>query len=285
MGYLHIDNLYKSQDILMFRECYALEKIDGTSAHVAWKDGAMRFFSGGAKHQHFLGCFDQEALSEAFVKLGHDAVVVYGEAHGGKVQGQSGRYGPALRFAAFDVRVGEAWVSAPNAEDISGKLGLDFVGYVKTPTDIEALNALRDAPSCQSMRNGMGLHSMEGVVLRPLAEMYRSDGKRIIAKHKRDEFRETKTRREVNAETLKILQDADSIAQEWVTEMRLRHVLDKLPPGLGIEGTPEVIRAMVEDVMREGAGEVVDSKPVRRVIGSAAAKLFKRHLRSALEGA
>ncbi len=29
MGYMHIDNLYKDQTILMFRECYALEKIHG----------------------------------------------------------------------------------------------------------------------------------------------------------------------------------------------------------------------------------------------------------------
>lgn len=39
MSYMHIDNLYKSQTLLMFRECYALEKIHGTSAHVMWKDG------------------------------------------------------------------------------------------------------------------------------------------------------------------------------------------------------------------------------------------------------
>ncbi len=34
MGYLHIDNLYKNQTIRLFRECYALEKVHGTSAHV-----------------------------------------------------------------------------------------------------------------------------------------------------------------------------------------------------------------------------------------------------------
>lgn len=29
MGYLHISNLYKDIDILLFKECYALEKIHG----------------------------------------------------------------------------------------------------------------------------------------------------------------------------------------------------------------------------------------------------------------
>ncbi len=45
MSYLHIDNLYRSQDILLFRECYALEKIHGTSAHVAYHNGEVKFFS------------------------------------------------------------------------------------------------------------------------------------------------------------------------------------------------------------------------------------------------
>ena len=34
MAYLHIDNLYKNQEILMFKECYALEKIHGTSGTI-----------------------------------------------------------------------------------------------------------------------------------------------------------------------------------------------------------------------------------------------------------
>ena len=51
MGYLHIDNLYKNQDILMFKECYAMEKIHGTSAHVSFKavpdqQATVGFFSG-----------------------------------------------------------------------------------------------------------------------------------------------------------------------------------------------------------------------------------------------
>src|SRR5690348_10996218 len=37
MGYLHIGNLYKTQDLLLFRECYALEKVHGTSAHITCK--------------------------------------------------------------------------------------------------------------------------------------------------------------------------------------------------------------------------------------------------------
>lgn len=48
MAYLHIENLYKARDIMLFRECYAMEKIHGTSAHVGW-NGSLYFFSGGGR--------------------------------------------------------------------------------------------------------------------------------------------------------------------------------------------------------------------------------------------
>lgn len=91
MGYLHIDNLYKNQTILLFRECYALEKIHGTSAHVSWKEGLLTFFSGGEKHERFQGLFDGGALGEGFAAVGHPRLTVYGEAYGGKGEGRRDR--------------------------------------------------------------------------------------------------------------------------------------------------------------------------------------------------
>lgn len=41
MGYQHIPNLYKEQAILAQSECYALEKIHGTSAHIKFKAGSL----------------------------------------------------------------------------------------------------------------------------------------------------------------------------------------------------------------------------------------------------
>ncbi len=58
MGYLHIDNLYKNQEILMFKECYALEKIHGTSAHITWNSPALTYSSGGEKHERFVALFE-----------------------------------------------------------------------------------------------------------------------------------------------------------------------------------------------------------------------------------
>jgi hypothetical protein len=285
VGYLHIENLYKNQTILLFKEVYALEKIHGTSAHISWKDGQLHFFSGGEKHTNFVKLFDQEALAAGMADLGHMEVVIFGEAYGGSQQGQSWRYGKALKFVAFDVKIGEHWLDVPNAEQVSRRLGLDFVHWKKVSTDIEALNAERDAPSEQARRNGVeGDQPREGVVLRPLVEFRMNNSDRVISKHKRDAERETHTARKVDDPAkMQVLQEAEAIALEWVTETRLDHVLDKLPQGIGVEATGQVIAAMIEDVTREASGEIVDSKEARKAVGARAAKMFRDRFKAALQ--
>ena len=100
MGYLHINNLYKQKEILLFRECYASEKVYGTSAHIKYKkhqltgcfdqelpeDKRITFFSGGVKYQNFVDLFDYNLLLEKFELLGREPVILYGEACGGKYQ-------------------------------------------------------------------------------------------------------------------------------------------------------------------------------------------------------
>lgn len=282
MGYMHIDNLYKDQTVLMFREVYALEKIHGTSAHIAWDGSAVRLYAGGEKHERFAKLFTQD-LPALFSALGHDKVTVYGEAYGGSQQRQSHRYGPDLRFVAFDVKIGDAWLDVPDACDVAVNLGLEFVHYVRVPADVAALDAERDAPSVQAKRNGVeGDKGREGIVIRPIHEMFKKNGARIIAKHKTDEFRETATPRTVDPEKAAALADATKIAFEWVTPMRLSHVLDKIEAGgvkAGVERMRDVIAAMQEDVAREGAGEFVDSRDARAAIGRRTSELFMARLK------
>ena len=285
MGYQHIDNLYKNMDILIFKECYALEKVHGTSAHVRWKEGEISFFSGGSKHESFVALFDKDVLRAGFEAIGQDLVVVYGEAYGGKCQGMSGTYGKALCFTAFEVAIGDSWLVVPAAEAIVvERLGLEFMPYARIPTTLDAINAERDADSVIAARRGMGSgHMREGVVLRPLVELKKSNGSRIVSKHKRDEFRETKTPREVDPEKMKVLADAQAIADEWVTDMRLAHVLDSLGGDIGMERTGDVLRAMVEDITRESEGEAEIGKDARKAISRKTAAMFKTKLRRTME--
>jgi hypothetical protein len=287
MGYLDINNLYKDQTILMFRECYALEKIHGSSAHIAFRpeSTALNLHAGGIKGAQFASLFDQDFLITKFREMFSDKVTVYGEVYGGKIQKMSETYGKEVRFVVFDVKVGDVWLNVPKAEIVAQSLGLDFVSYIRTSTEIVALDAARDLPSEQAVKNGQGPgRKREGVVLRPLEEFRKNNGERVIAKHKAVEFGETKTPREVSPEQLAILTEAEEIADEWATPMRLQHVLGSLSPEEQIiENMGNIIRLMVEDVLREGAGEIVDSKEARKAIGRKAAKLFSLHLKSILE--
>lgn len=287
MGYLHIDNLYRAREILLFRECYALEKIHGTSAHIAWRNDEkaaekITLFLGGAKQATFDALFDVVALREKFLAFNNPRVVIYGEAYGGKMEGMSATYGDKLRFVAFDVMIGESWLDVPDAADVANQFGLEFVAYEKVSTDMESLDLQRGKDSTQAVRNGMGTgHAREGVVLRPLIELKKKNGDRVIAKYKLDSFEERANPPKVlDAAKMKVLSDAEAVATEWVTPIRLAHVLDHLGLPGEIERTGDVIRAMIEDVTREAAGEIVDSKEVRTAIGKKTAAMFKERVRA-----
>lgn len=279
MGYLHIDNLYKNQSMLLFKECYAMEKIHGTSAHISFKDGELSFFSGGAKHAEFIKLFNEPALKERFIEKQFDEIIIFGEAYGGSCQAMSHTYGKELKFVCFDIKIHDLWLNVINAEELANSLGFEFVHYKKVPCDIEHLDIERDSDSVQAIRNGMGEgHIREGIVIRPPIELRDNRWSRFIAKHKCAKFAETRTKREVSPDKLEILHKADDIALEWVTEQRLLHVIDKV---LGeekptMQRTGDVIKAMVEDITREAKGEIVDSKIARNRISKRAACLFKK---------
>ena len=289
MGYMKIENLYRNNDIMLFKECYALEKVHGTSAHIQWSNGNLSFYSGGEKHENFVALFDQDKLIEEFRKheYSDDCVVrIHGEAYGGKQQGMSKSYGPTLHFIAFDVRIGSNWLDVPKAEEYCFKFGIEFIPYEKVPTTVEALNAERDRDSIVAIRRGMGTgHIREGVILRPPVEVKLNSGSRIISKHKRDEFRETSSPRDItiSPEKLAVLKNAQAIADEWCVPMRLEHVLDRMKakeniePDMTVMG--KIIARMVEDIYTEAKGEIVENREVERAIGKKTVALFKEVLR------
>ena len=280
MAYLSIENLYRSkaQEILLFKELYALEKVHGTSANISWKEGKVSYFPGGESLSKFKSLFNEERLVKHFTELGHEEVVVYGEAYGGSCQKMSYMYGPELRFIVFDVFINNIWLDVPNMDEVATRLEQEVVPWRKIVCDLAAIDNERDRPSEVAVRRGFTEeHIREGVVLRPLAEMFNRYGERMIVKHKHEKFGERKTPQKVeDPSKLKILSEATAIAEEWVTEMRLEHVLQNLPQGIGLESMQRVLQAMVEDVLKESTGEIVDSKEARNAINKKTVELFKK---------
>ena len=269
-------NNYFANDIL----------VHNSSAHIGWNFNTkiIKFFT-GENHQLFLTLFNEDFLKAKFIEVFPDIdVVIFGENYAGKCQGQSHVYGKQPKFIGFDVKVGDVWLNVPNAESVCKQFNIEFVHYDKIDVNLENLTKYRDMDSVQAVRNGMGAGKpREGVVLRPLVEMRLNNGERVICKYKPDEEGETKTKREVNPEQLKVLSDAKAIAEEWVTNLRLEHVLQKLPADISIEGIPEIIKAMIEDVYREGKGEIVESREATKAIGNKTVQLFKQKLNSTLK--
>ena len=266
--------------------------VHNTSAHLSFNpaDGSIRYFSGGETHARFVQLFNEDSLIAAFKAMALPAdksITVFGEAYGGKQQGMSATYGKDLKFIAFDVKIGECWLDVPTAEKIVLALGLEFVWYTKSTTDLKELNMLRDLPSMQSVRNGVTAYEdfvlskgkpREGIVIRPLQEMRLNNGDRVIAKHKGDAFRETATVRKVELDPSKIekMANAEAVANEYVTQMRLSHVLSKIPDH-DISKMPQILDSMLEDVLREGAGEIdlSDEARIKKAIKSKCAVMYK----------
>jgi len=281
MGYMHIDNLYKDGRIFDFKEAFISEKIHGTSQNIQWKNNKILYHSGGMKHETFVNIQDFQFLNNLLLENFKDVDVnIYGEGYGGKEQGMSATYGKEAKFIVFDVKIGDTWLNMDNAYDVSKKLNLEFVDYIRCDATIENFNYCRDLPSTQAIRNGMGTGKLrEGVVIRPVNEYCDNRGERIIVKHKRDEFMETNTPRELDLEKLKVLKETEAIVEEWVTEMRFAHVLDKFKPNLTIQRTGDFCKAMVEDVYREAKGEIIESENVKKGISKKAGKMYTKYIK------
>ena len=128
-------------------------------------------------------------------------------------------------------------------------------------------------------------HMREGIVLRPLVELIHPNGGRIISKHKRPEFAERANTPSINdPEKQKVLEDAKAVAEEWINAVRLQHVLDAI--GIAdpqMEDAQKIIKGMIEDVYREAAGEIIESKDVSRAIGKQTMKELKSLLMGTLK--
>ena len=305
MGYASISNLYADTRILEQPECYALEKIHGSSAHLhyvpaggdpapgsrgtrlATDDATLVMFS-GAQQPAFEKLFNTGHLLNVFGLMGVP-VKVHGEIYGGKVQNGTWRYGPELRFVVFDVNYNGEWLTIPEAEAVTKLLGLEFVHYVRIPTQLPLIDAMRDATSEQAIRNGVTTKDgpfirREGVVLRPIEEKPDYRGDRICAKHKRAEERETKTIREVNTEKIALKQAAREIAEEWVTENRIKNARSHHSETEWVlTNMRNLIRYVHDDVYKEAGSELTQTPETSKELCSVAAKLIKQSFENALK--
>lgn len=287
MGYMHIENLYKNKKILLFKQCYATEKIDGTSAHIGYNSDTDTFDTyvgtqGFKFYEQYKTDYWKNKLKNFCENHRTNQIVIFGEWYGGGIQGNH-FYGEEKKFIAFDIKIGDLWLNVQNASLVATGLGLAFVPFEIVDTDEESLIKVRSKPSEIAKKAGFD-HIREGVVLHPLEEVRLNDNSRIMCKYKNDDFSEIKHEpKPFDPEQAKILEKANEIVEQFVTYNRLKHVIQIVPLHSNAD-FGAIIRAMAEDVKREGSGEFVDfNKQVVKLIGKKTIELIKSNYDELIE--
>lgn len=176
-------------DYLQNNEWEFTEKVDGTNIRIKWEHS--RVIIGGKTDNAQIPGPLYSALTEGtsafdvmFMALfGNSNVCLYGEGYGPKIQ-SGGKYRPDHGFVLFDVWVDGWWLKRDAVEEVAGKFGLDVV-----PT-------IGRGPLCQMVhmvKNGLwsqwGHFEAEGIVARPVEQLFNRKGERIITKLKAKDFR------------------------------------------------------------------------------------------------
>nr|AEX63163.1 hypothetical protein mv_R961 [Moumouvirus Monve] len=295
MGYMHIESLYKCPEFFqLFPEVYCMEKIHGTSTWIRYEKCQMlKFHSGGEPGETFKAIFNEEflknKLDELSTKNNWNIIKIHGEGYGGRQQGMSKTYGDKLKFIVFDVYVESVdtnikpkYLNVTEAEKIAEELQFEFVHYVRGLNTPEWIEEQSNQESIQAIRNGIGSGKpREGVVVRPIIESVFSNGQRVITKHKNAEFWEIKTRRPLG-ERLKVVEGINEIIEDWVTDQRFNHVVDrvlqqKINKVLEKNDIKILLDLMVEDVKRESEGEVIWNDKLVSAIRRKTAIMFKNY--------
>lgn len=162
------------------------EKVDGTNIRVMW-DGETQVRFAGKTDNAQIPPRLLERLTELFPAekfYGMDAICLYGEGYGAKIQKGGGNYkADGNDFVLFDVKVGDWVLKREVVSEIAVSLGIDAVPEIGRGTIGEAINLV--AAGFTSM---WGDFLAEGLVLRTDPELFSRNGERIITKIKTRDF-------------------------------------------------------------------------------------------------
>lgn len=167
------------------------EKVDGTNIRIHW-DGHKVTFGGRTERaqipadlmNYLVNTFGGETNAQLFEqKFGETEVTLYGEGYGPKIQ-RGGLYRDDVSFILFDVLIDKVWLTRDSVEDIAECFGIDVVPIVAIGPLGAAIDYVKKAPT--SLLSSKA--PMEGVVARPVVELFDRMGRRVIVKIKACDF-------------------------------------------------------------------------------------------------
>ena len=167
------------------------EKIDGTNIRIMWDGENVRF--GGKTDNAQIPTILITALQDTFTNKkmkacfpDSDNVCLYGEGYGKKIQ-KGGNYLPdRADFILFDVKVGDWWLNRDANEDIAKKLEIGVVPIIGIWKLEQAIEFVKKGFKSTIADNKD--YIAEGLIMRPVTELFNRKGERIISKIKYKDF-------------------------------------------------------------------------------------------------
>lgn len=192
-----IEGKYRSKEVEFLKDNVweFTEKVDGTNIRVIW-DGYKVSFGGRTDKAeiptHLLEklniLFGGEVKEQLFEQLFKEKeVVLFGEGYGPKIQSCGGSYVDEVDFILFDVTVNGKYLSRNNVNEIATYFNIKSVPVLFTGVLEEGVKYVKSNPTSTIAKDKT--LPMEGLVARPMIELYSSNGERIIVKIKYKDFK------------------------------------------------------------------------------------------------
>ncbi|MFH1829961.1 MAG: RNA ligase family protein [Pseudomonadota bacterium] len=308
--YPHIENIDEVPAIFELPEVIVTEKVHGSAMRIGLIDGHLRY---GGRKLEFNDIRPESKEGQGFISwmlatgldkkiktafIGHD-VILFGEWHGsgtpskGWPQIQKGIcYIKGNDFRVFDVRLDGKYLSQDEVLVWAAKVGLKTMPVLfRGRPDGEVFNSLIDTMSRVGEENGIvdAENTIEGIVIRPTEMQWDVKGNPIMAKYKVGRWAErasAASHPRTPPKERPVIPGAKEFAHEFVTPMRLNHVLDQLRENgipIDIKSLGEVMKRMGQDIKREGANALADArldwKDVSPFVTHLTKNLFSQYLR------
>jgi hypothetical protein len=175
----------------------AYEKIDGTNMSYYW-DGHILEIHGKTENASIPAPLQKkmeqlvtvDMMSKVFPpkfdESGNEIpmlVIIYGEGYGAKIQQGGGRYiSKDVNFRVFDVNIDGWWLELENVQDICQKLNLEMAVPYGEMTIDEAEEMVKRGFTSTIAEDPTLI--AEGLVLRPMVQLFNKRGERIMVKIK-----------------------------------------------------------------------------------------------------
>lgn len=163
------------------------EKVDGTNIRVMFDGGSVVEFGGrtdraqipATLYNELNNIFRADDLRAVF----DHPVIFYGEGYGAKIQKGGGNYRQDQSFVLFDIKIEDHWLRREDCEEIAAKLKLDIVPILAIGTLTDAVDRCR-----RGFDSTWGDFQAEGIVAKPITELFTRRGDRIVTKVKCRDF-------------------------------------------------------------------------------------------------